>query len=131
LGIRASGGSAQEPPRTIDLVTQHAGGFRVDNPPRGASAGDLFGFRETLISNGTRVGRGHGTCVAVTRTLSECSVSAILADGTIAVRLAQDFSKRESTAAVVGGTGAYRGARGQAAIRSGRRGNRIAIELVE
>jgi len=90
-----------------------------------------LGFRDTVKSEGRRVGRDHGTCIAVTRTLSECSVTVVLAEGTIALRLAQDFRKRENTAALVGGTGAYRRAQGQATVRSGARCNRVALELVE
>jgi len=39
-GVVAGDGSAQQQPSTIELVTEHLGGFRVDNRPRGASPGD-------------------------------------------------------------------------------------------
>ena len=133
-GLVAEGGGTQEPPppsRTIELTARHQGGFRVDNRPRGASAGDLLGFRETLTSGGRRVGRGHGTCIAISRTLSHCSVTAALSDGTIVGHFTQDFTKREVTAAIVGGTGAYAAARGEATVTFGERANRIVFRLVD
>ena len=129
----AEGGGAQEPspqPRTIELTARHQGGFRVDNRPRGASPGDLLGFRETLTAGGRRVGRGHGTCVAVSRTLADCSVTTVLSDGMIVGRFTQDSTQRTITAAIVGGTGAYDGARGEATVTLGARGNQIVIRLL-
>ena len=131
-GPLTGGGDAQEPQsqaRTIELVARHVGGFRVDNRPRGASPGDLLGFRETLTSDGRRVGRGHGTCITVSRRRADCSVTSKLEDGSIVARFTQDFSKREITAAIVGGTGAYRAARGEATVSLGERSNRLVLRL--
>jgi len=122
-GVSTDGGRAQQPQpdpgaRTIQLVARHTGGFRVDNRPRGASPGDLLGFRERLTAAGRPAGRGHGTCIAVSRKLADCSVTAVLADGTLIGRFTQDATERTVTAAVVGGTGAYAGSRGTASWRS-------------
>ena len=132
-GLAAGGSGAQAPPqqqaRMIELTARHVGGFRVDNRPRGASPGDLLGFRETLTSGGRRVGRGHGTCIAVSRTLVDCSVTTVLSGGTIVGRFTQDVKRREVTVAIVGGTGAYRAAQGEATVTFGGRANRIVIRL--
>lgn len=124
-----SSGGAQEPGRVLELTTRHTGGFRVDNAPRGASAGDLLGFRESVRSGGVRVGRDHGTCIAVSRNVIDCAITAELRDGSLVVRLVQDLRRRVSTGVVLGGSGAYRGTTGLATVRSGRGGNRIRIEL--
>jgi hypothetical protein len=128
-GLAVTSGGAQEPGRVLELTTRHTGGFRVDNAPRGASPGDLLGFRESVRSGGARFGRDHGTCIAVSRSVVDCAITAELRDGRLVLRLVQDVRKRVNTAVLLGGTGAYRGATGVASVRSTRTGNRIAIEI--
>jgi hypothetical protein len=128
-GLAVTSGGAQEPGRILELTTRHTGGFRVDNAPRGASAGDLLGFRESVRSGGERIGRDHGTCIAISRNVADCAVTAELQDGRLILRLVQDFRKPVNTGVVLGGTGAYGGAGGVATVRSVRAGNRITVEL--
>jgi hypothetical protein len=121
LGILAVTGGAQQPTgRTIELVTKNARFKFVDVPPRArtpdnARPGDQFLISATLADRaGKRVGGFEAKC-SMTRGGKNlrgiCDGVYALADGEIflAARLtpADDVS-----GAVVGGTGAYAGARG-------------------
>jgi hypothetical protein len=129
--IVATAGGQTPGVRTIDLTQVPKGasfGF-VDNPPktrftregepRRLSPGDLEVLSIAVAdAQGTRVGRLHAYCVVTRRGVvanheEECTASYRLRDGTIAVSDVFVGSESSSwTASIVGGTGAYEGARG-------------------
>ena len=124
-GILTTSGGAQEPgERTFKIIEGSGGTFGfVDNPPKARnprnprlSAGDAFVFTTPLFNEANRrIGTLHVYC-AVTRggtqrrAASQCNGTYDLRDGSLAASavLAGD----DATIAVVGGTGAYEGARG-------------------
>ena len=106
----ASFGFVDSPPKTR---------FTREGEPRKLAPGDLEVLSITVAdSQGVRVGRLHAYCVVTRRGVvakheEECTASYRLGDGTITASDA--FVGSESTtwtAAIVGGTGAYEGARG-------------------
>jgi hypothetical protein len=127
--ILAGSGNAQAPgPRTLTFAEGQRGAtFRfLDNPPRSRgrteetitfSMGDVFVFTNRLINGaGQRSGVLYVTCVAargggLSRTFLLCHGVAKLHDGDIAVEVATPLGD-EVTGSIVGGTGAYNGARG-------------------
>ena len=133
--ILAVSGGAQSPQgRTIELVTKNFRFSAVDNPPRSRrpdappSAGDTFVI-SALVTNraGRRRGSFDATC-SVThggrRARGVCEGVYALADGEIHLLARLDFSDEGNAAgSIVGGTGAYAGARGTFVSRD-RRGER-------
>jgi hypothetical protein len=123
-GILTSGGAAQAPGERTFKIIEGSGGTSkfIDNAPKARnprnprlSVGDAFAFSEPLFNKANnRIGKLHLYC-AVTRggkfarASSQCNGTYALRDGTLAVSA---VSRGEATIAVVGGTGAYEGARG-------------------
>ena len=117
--------TGQETPaaRTLTLTSVQAQGAEhaVDAPPRGDSVGDRFVFASTLRATGKLVGRMEGDCLAVDLKFEgmQCTLTAVLADGSIALQGAS-LTKRipgatvpsQDVYAITGGTGAYLGAAG-------------------
>lgn len=122
--------SAQTPTtRTLTLRELDRGSTFafVDNAPKSkrkrgdpaASLGDEIVFTNPIAdAGGARIGRLAAHCAVVTaapRAFSatfECTVTASLRDGTLVVVALVVPSTSQTTGAVVGGTGAYAGARG-------------------
>jgi hypothetical protein len=141
--VAATAGGQAPQGRTITLTELAKGasfGF-VDNPPktrfnregepRKLSPGDVEVESVTVADpQGAHVGRAAAYCVltrpgVVRRHEEECTVSYRLTDGTITV--ADLFAGSETsdwTAAIVGGTGAYDGARGTLKSVTGSNGSR-------
>jgi len=97
----------------------------VDIGKPGPSAGDQVVVRDGLVAaDGAAAGTIRQACTLIDAGANpfvstyECASSLELADGTIT--LAGPFvpAKAEQAAAVTGGTGAYRAARGEAVIRA-------------
>jgi hypothetical protein len=127
--VLAAGGSAQAPgPRTLVFNEGQRGStFKfVDNPPRSRgrtertttiSTGDMFVLTNPLINGaGQRSGVLYATCVAARGGRFDsafllCHGVAKLQDGDIALEVATRISD-SITGSIVGGTGAYNGARG-------------------
>jgi hypothetical protein len=127
--VLAGGGSAQAPAaRTLVFSEGQRGStFKfIDNPPRSRgrtertttiSMGDVFVFTNPLINGaGRRSGVLYATCVAARggrfdRTFLLCHGVAKLQDGDIALEVATRIGGF-ITGSIVGGTGAYNGARG-------------------
>lgn len=131
LAAVAFTGNAQTGGRTIVLKESTAGSLVnfTDNPPRSterrgapmASPGDGLVVSTRLTDPaGARAGRLEATCTAVTRGRVQdgavflCTAVAHLADGDlfVATRFAPVDGPNDVRGAIVGGTGAYAGARG-------------------
>jgi hypothetical protein len=124
-GILTTSGGAQEPgERTFKIIEGSGGTFGfVDNAPKARnprnprlSAGDAFVFTTPLFSEANRrIGTLHVYC-AVTRggtqrrAASQCNGTYALRDGSLAASAVLEGD--DAVISVVGGTGAYEGARG-------------------
>ena len=120
----ASGGSTSQT-TTLTLRSQQvAKSLRfVDNAPRGESAGDTVSFSENLYEGTTRVGFSEvtGTLVDSKRhDANNLTGTLILRNGTIALQGTGLGQAPTQHVAIVGGTGAYAGAHGEATIAAGR-----------
>ncbi len=87
----------------------------IDLGASGDSVGDLLPFGNPIFdpSNETQLGTNEGSCVRTVVGQSwECTWTLILPEGQIAVQ-GPYLDNGDSTLAIIGGTGAYRAARGQ------------------
>ena len=124
-GILTTGGAAQVPgERTFKIIEGSGGTFKfIDNAPKARnprnprlSVGDAFVFSSPLFNEANdRIGRLHVYCGVTrggkfARASSQCNGTYALRDGSLAVSAV--LRGGEATIAVVGGTGAYEGARG-------------------
>jgi hypothetical protein len=89
---------------------------RIDAAPAGDSAGDMtvFAFRVFDRNSGRRIGAGHGYCVrtevAVAR---DCLANSSLPGGRVVLQWEEHDGQQVARAVITGGTGRYRGARGE------------------
>ena len=94
---------------------------QVDLGPKGPSVGDEQIITDSLLDAKRRtVGHDAGVCTFTTLTPPEaaCSITFFLPEGEIATQFLNTPPPRK-VVAIVGGTGAYRGARGDAVIVEG------------
>lgn len=94
---------------------------QVDLGKKGPSVGDERIFADALLdAKGRKVGHDAGVCTFTTLTPPEaaCHITFFLLRGEIATQFLNAPPPRK-VAAIVGGTGAYRGARGEAVIVEG------------
>ena len=94
---------------------------QVDLGKKGPSVGDTQILADSLLdAKGKKVGHDAGVCTITTLTPPEaaCQITFFLAHGEIATQFLNAPPPRK-VAAIVGGTGAYRGARGEAVIVEG------------
>jgi hypothetical protein len=107
----ASGG------KTLDLTgTVTAFHIALDAKPTGQSAGDIGYETGNLLAHGKPIGRFQGVCTQLPRASSQCSFALGLPDGQILIQAAYGPGFNAGAVAreaIVGGTGAYAGARGQ------------------
>jgi hypothetical protein len=90
----------------------------LDLGKKGPSVGDERILADTLLdAKGKKVGHDAGSCTFTSLAPPEaaCYVTFFLSDGQIAIQFLNAPPPRK-IAAIVGGTGAYRGARGEAVI---------------
>jgi hypothetical protein len=129
--------SATDAPRTITVFEPFVGGHDhyVDQGKKGISPGDMFLSTDLPIydaQTGRRIGSSDGMETMVSLRHNGTAMlygSARLADGRIELAALLRHSDREQTGVVVGGTGAYAGARGSATIVEDRKHKRNVITL--
>jgi Dirigent-like protein len=122
LSIAGAAGAANGTGVTMHLVEKDAGGNFVDNKPYAkpgahtASIGDMFVFSSTLLTRANKhAGMLYGSCIAATAGKSptfECTGTFTLAGGDLALQTITREPDKVTHIAIVGGTGAYEGARG-------------------
>jgi len=123
--------AAGSPARTIRLVERGGGVRFVDLPPRAShpfdfSPGDLAIVTRNLDDrHGAVVGRLRIACVTITPTAQQCTGTVTLRGGTMEVA-GLSGPMPTTTIAVVGGTGAYDGARGTSVARDRAGGGDVA-----
>jgi hypothetical protein len=97
----------------------------VDIGPAGFSPGDLYVFSDRLFPLSTpdeQVGTSDGRCVLIDPATFrfDCSITAMLPDGQLMIAGTLTLVEgTTSTGAIVGGTGAYRKARGEGSTTLG------------
>ena len=115
--VAVTGTAASGAGRTLDL-TGTVTGFHValDAKPAGQSAGDIGYETGILFAHGKRTGRFQGVCTQFPRGSSQCSFTLGLPDGQILLQAGYGPGFNTGAVAreaIVGGTGAYSGSRGQ------------------
>jgi hypothetical protein len=125
LGIAASTAAAAASRSSAGLQTiKFAVAFhdvQLDLGKQGPTIGDERIFADSLLdAKGKKVGHDAGVCTFTTLTPPEatCAITFFLSGGEIATQFLNAPPPRK-VAAVVGGTGVYRGARGEAVIVEG------------
>jgi hypothetical protein len=81
-------------------------------PPGGISPGGTIAFTADVTAKGRPVGTSQAACVIVAGTSAQCQGTTITARGQIQAQGSIDIANPSSTVAIVGGTGAYKNARG-------------------
>jgi hypothetical protein len=134
-GILTTSGAAQVPgERTFKIIEGSGGTFNlIDNPPKARnrrnprfSPGDAFVFTSPLFNEANkRIGTLHVHCTLTrggtfARVRGQCNATYALRDGTLAVSAV--LRGEDAAIAVIGGTGAYEGARGSITDRDLPRG---------
>jgi dirigent-like protein len=113
-GVLATSGSAQSPQgTTLHLVTKsqkHVGFF-----PKGApKQGSRFGFGDKVSGDDSGIDRG--VCTFMGGRAALCTVQVQLANGSLSVQGMVPQRANKTPLAIIGGTGAYNGARGTAVV---------------
>jgi allene oxide cyclase len=97
------------------VVTEHATtDATTDTGATGDSAGDVLTFANDVFDakDQKRVGTDQGTCIrTVAGAAYECNFTTLLRDGQLVVE-GPFYDAKDSTLAIIGGTGAYAQARG-------------------
>jgi hypothetical protein len=102
-------------------------GWNVDNNPSGPSGGDLFGSIGDLRHAGSKVGTYSSACTASSEVLAECQATFVWNSGD-RLQLAGQLELQPDAVnhiSIVGGTGKYRTARGEATIKQGSQDGRV------
>ena len=81
-------------------------------PPGGVSPGGTITFTADVTASGRDIGTSQAACVIVAGTSAQCQGTTVTEKGQIEAQGPIDIAKPSSTVAIVGGTGAYRSARG-------------------
>jgi hypothetical protein len=81
-------------------------------PPGGISPGSTITFTANVTAKGRPVGTSQAACVIVAGTSAQCHGTTFTRKGQIQAQGPIDIAKPLSTVAIVGGTGAYKTARG-------------------
>lgn len=116
LGVATAVGRASSEAAALHFYERQGSTTFVDNPPKGKqpSAGDLFVFTNPIYTrHGGRVGSDHGSCTVIRPKpiVAECSSTLRLPQGELMI-LDLNTGTPSFSAAVVGGTGKFAGARG-------------------
>jgi allene oxide cyclase len=119
--VAAGAATAAQPDRarardttSVTIVEHAANDTTTDTGVPGDSAGDLLTFANDVYdaSDTRKVGTDQGYCIRIVPATSyECTWTTFLAGGQLVVA-GPFFDTRDSTLAITGGTGRYRGARG-------------------
>ncbi len=106
--------------RTITVIEHATTDATTDTGAAGDSNGDILTFANDVFdaTNTTKVGTDQGYCIRVVAGASyECTWTVFLDGGQIVVN-GPFFDAKNSTLAITGGTGRFRGARGEMELQS-------------
>lgn len=94
--------------------------WNVDNDPSGPSGGDLYGSSGNLRRHGHKLGTYASACTGSSATTAECNATLVFTGGKDRIQIAGllDFQTLTTGTyfSIVGGTGKYRGARGEGKV---------------
>jgi hypothetical protein len=113
-GVGASSGGASSGVASLRFYERPGPTAIVDNAPKGkkASRGDIIVYANPVFDRqGTQVGTDHGVCTVLNTSQTQCDATLALPKGQIVTHGLQS-AKTSFEVAVIGGTGAYAGARG-------------------
>jgi hypothetical protein len=117
LGLAGASASPKSGHRQVlNMRLVATNGYFVDNNPGGQSGGDLFGSAGELRRHGHKIGRASSACTLVPPVGGQCQVTLIRRRGGH-IQLAGSIRFPATTRnriAIVGGTGKFRKARGDA-----------------
>ena len=124
-------GNARGQSRTITVIEHAKTDITTDTGAKGDSVGDILTFANEVFNAGdtAKVGTDNGYCL---RTVTgagaayECNWTTRLAGGQITVE-GPFLDAADSTLAITGGTGSYRGARGEMELHSREQGAKFAF----
>jgi len=92
-------------------------GYSVDNDPSGSSGGDLFGAAGELRHHGQKVGRFTSACTLAPPVGAQCQATfGLRHQGGVQLSGNIRIQGAHNRIAIVGGTGKFRGATGQATL---------------
>jgi hypothetical protein len=117
VGASASPGDHRQE-RNMRIVVIDS--FFVDNDPSGASGGDLFGSSGNLRHSGNRVGKFSSACTLSPPVGGQCQATLIWRNRG-SIQLAGNIRIQggdRNRLAIVGGTGRFRSARGDATVQA-------------
>jgi hypothetical protein len=116
VGASASPTDGDRQTKSARLVVTN--GWSVDNDPPDQSGGDLFGASGELRRDGHRPGKWSSACTLSPPVGGQCQVTLILR-GRDRIQLAGNigFQRDFNRVSIVGGTGRFRGAAGDATLQ--------------
>ena len=115
VGASASPSGAHRQVVIVRAVSTH--GYFVDNDPSGQSGGDLFGAAGELRHHGQKVGRFSSACTLVPPVGGQCQGTfGLRHQGGVQIAGNIRPQSTHNRVAVVGGTGRFRKARGEATL---------------
>ena len=114
-GIIATSGGAKPSPRTrtIHLTLVQTGGFDSPGPPR---PGFVHAFTDEITGDDGSTGHDVGLCTLITARELLCHSQVILTTGQLAFQGILHQHDHNTPGTILGGTGAYNGARGTAHV---------------
>jgi len=114
-GTIATTGSAEpaQHTRTIHLTLVQIGGFDSPGAPR---PGSVHAFTDTITGDNGIKGHDVGLCTLITTTELLCHSQVVLTTGQLSFQGILHQDDHNTPGSIIGGTGAYNGARGTARI---------------
>jgi hypothetical protein len=126
---RTSGGDHRGQGKTITVIEHATTDTTTDTGAQDDSVGDILTFANEVFdaADATKVGTDNGYCLrTVAGTAYECNWTTFLDGGQITVE-GPFFDAKDSTLAITGGTGRFRGARGEMELHSREKGAKFAF----
>jgi allene oxide cyclase len=126
---RHGGGGHGGQGKTITVIEHATTDTTTDTGATGDSVGDILTFANEVFdaADTTKVGTDNGYCLrTVAGAAYECNWTTFLEGGQITVE-GPFFDAKDSTLAITGGTGRFRGARGEMELHSRDNGAKFAF----
>jgi hypothetical protein len=118
-GVGASSSGASATAASLHFYERPGPTTVVDNAPKGKKPGrgDVILFANPVFDrHGTQVGTDHGMCTVLDAGRSQCDTTLVLPKGDV-VTHGLENARTSFDVAVIGGTGAYAGAKGTMTAR--------------
>jgi allene oxide cyclase len=125
----SGGGGHHGQGKTITVIEHATTDTTTDTGATGDSVGDILTFANKVFdaADATQVGTDNGYCLrTVAGAAYECSWTTLLDGGQITVE-GPFLDAKDSTLAITGGTGRFRGARGEMELHSRENGAKFAF----